>query len=738
MKLLLLVLQLYFLNIDAIISAGLDASLWRRARCGPNDLTTQWTSLVNASVDPLPEFPRPQFTRGSNLASSSTPVSDTSWLNLNGLWEFEIASSLAGTPTNPIPFGRSLNRTILIPYPPESCLSGVGAFEDYPISTPNFTYTWSRLVFDSLLVSQTKVLTIEACDWNCTVWLNGVEVARHTGGYDSFLADISSLLKSTANELIVFAHDPTEAGPQPQGKQLTLDILHDHVDGNKYCPTSSIWGEVWIEAIPSTSYITNLRLRTNESSLFFWLETSNVTTSGSNCIINISVSLDGDFVTSSFFSCANAISGNSLPIPFAKVWAPGDPVLYDADVFLIPDGVITTDAVHIYFGLRGIALRSFTRPSVPDIGPLYNTSLGGVASLVIVTLSDKAIWEDCRTLCQQTSTCTSWIFDEYLPHNCTLKAQVGLAFIPDNLGRIAGKLSVSAGPAARPTLSGVFTFRLGYLDQGFFPDGLYRAPTDDALLYDVKAAPALGFNTIRVHTKVNSKRFYYHCDHLGIMVLQDAVQKFGGEGYPITNETVPLFLSDFKRVIDDRGNAPSIIQFNIFNEGDCVDAFNVSDVVNWAVSYDGLSSAHGVFGAGHVFDTNSGGPANSLFIGDVNDVHNYPEPSVPMPSKTQFSMIGEFSGLGFFPSNKNQWRSNSCYAYETLSSGQDFVDKYCKFVENLSLETVFVSGAIATQYEDLECECDGFFAYDRTLKFNETEVLQITACNKALIKSAGT
>jgi len=585
--------------------------------------------------------------------------------------------------------------------------------------------------------SLSTVINFEACDWNCTAWLNGVEIVQHTGGYDGFDADISSLLKPAGNELIVFSHDPTERGAQPQGKQLTLDILNDHVDGNKYCPSSSIWGEVWIEAIPSKSYISNLRLRTNESSVFIWLETSSDTARDSPCIVNISVSLNNEFVMNSYFSCAEAIAGIFLNIPSPQVWAPGKSILYDADVYLLPDGVSISDAVRIYFGLRSVALRSYIRPSVPALGPLRNTSLGGVASLKVKTLRNNSTWEDCMMLCQTTNTCTSWIFSDNLPHNCTLKAQVGLALIPDVADHTAGKLSIPSGPAARPTLSGVFTFRLGYLDQGFFPDGGYRAPTDEALIFDIQAAPALGFNTIRVHTKVNSRRYYYHCDRLGILILQDAVQKFGGEGYPITSATVPLFLSDFKRVIDERGNSPSIVQWNLFNEGDCVDSFNVSEVVAWASSYDGLSSPHGVYGAGRIIDTNSGGPANSLFLGDVNDVHSYPEPSVPMPSSNQFAMVGEFSGLGFFPTNEHQWKKSACYAYQTMNSSQAFANTYCQFVDNLSLESVFVSGAIATQTTSLECECDGFYNYDRTPIFSEKEATEIIACNKALIESAG-
>ena len=676
------------------------------------------------------------MTRGAAPAAPSIPVPGTTWLSLHGLWEFEQASAAAGTPTNPVPFGRKLNGSILVPFPPESCLSGVGAFENYPTSTPNFTFTYSRLVFDyPLNIASSSILSLEACDWNCTVWLNGKLVVSHQGGYDGFSAVVSTLLHSKDNELIVFAHDPTEEGSQPQGKQLTLDILNDHVDGNKYCPSSSIWGEVWIESAPS-AYISNVQLRTNESAVFVWLELSAGAATGASCAMNVSVSLDGAPVTSAVFPCAAAIEGTFLHIPSPQVWAPGAPILYDADVYLLSAG-LPVDAVRTYFGLRGVGLRLYERPAAPALGPLANTSLGGVASLKIVTLKSDAVWEDCMTLCQSTAPCTAWIFSDRAPHKCTLKAQIGLQLIPDAGAVTAGKLAIPAGPAARPTLNGEFTFRLAYLDQSWWPDGAYRAPTDEALAFDILAAPALGFNAIRAHTKVNSKRWYYHADRLGVVVMQDAVQKFGGEGVPLTEDTVPLFMKDFKAMIDGRGSSPAIVQINIFNEGDCVSAFNVSDVVNWAAHYDGLLSPHGLLGAGRIIDTNTGGPANALLIGDVNDVHSYPEPAVPMPSRTQFSMVGEFSGLGWFPENEHQWKVGKCYAYSNFATPAAFVDTYCNYVQNLALESLFVSGAVATQLTDLECECDGFWNYDRSAKFSDAEAAQIIACNKALIASAG-
>ena len=135
--------------------------------------------------------------------------------------------------------------------------------------------------------------------------------------------------------------------------------------------------------------------------------------------------------------------------------------------------------------------------------------------------------------------------------------------------------------------------------------------------------------------------------------------------------------------------------------------FNVSEVVAWAEAYDGAQSAHGAAGAGRLIDVNTGGPANSLGLGEANDVHSYPYPAAPRDSGTQFAMVGEFGGLGWFPAASSSWAPGDCYTYLQMQSPQAFADLYCVLTESLTLEGAFVSGAIVTQATDLECECDG-------------------------------
>lgn len=230
----------------------------------------------------------------------------------------------------------------------------------------------------------------------------------------------------------------------------------------------------------------------------------------------------------------------------------------------------------------------------------------------------------------------------------------------------------------------------------------------------------LGLNSVRLHQKVNSERWYYHADRLGVVVLQDMPQKYGGA----TAATVAPFLTDLKAMMDGRGNHPSILQWELFNEGDCVSSFNVPEVVAWAASYD----PH------RLIDTNSGGPANNLHIGNVNDIHSYPWPGNPSPSATQYAMVGEFGGLGAFVKGR-EWAPGQCGTYLPTPTPQDEADTYVNMTQQLLANKARVSVSVYTQLSDVENECDGFFNMDRSAKFTPAQAAEVKAANYALIHS---
>jgi len=255
----------------------------------------------------------------------------------------------------------------------------------------------------------------------------------------------------------------------------------------------------------------------------------------------------------------------------------------------------------------------------------------------------------CWSLCNTTQGCVAWAngvpdCDQYQQPQCWLKSAVPIK--TTNKCRTSGVSAQPATVVVRPYLNGGFLFLAGWLDQSFWPDGLFTHPTEDALLYDLQAVQMFGLNTVRLHQKVNPERWYWHADRLGIVVLQDAVQKYGGA----TNATIEPFLNDITAMINGRYNHPCIVQWTVFNEFDCVQAFpNVSAVVDMVRDMD----------PSRLIDTNSGGPANDLHIADVNDIHTYPYPGDPLPSATQYGMVGEYGGVGAFVAG-HEWVPNQC------------------------------------------------------------------------------
>jgi hypothetical protein len=274
----------------------------------------------------------------------------------------------------------------------------------------------------------------------------------------------------------------------------------------------------------------------------------------------------------------------------------------------------------------------------------------------------------------------------------------------------------------RPALNGVPVIYAGWLDQSFWPDGEFTAPSDDALRFDVQAVRDFGLNSCRLHQKINPQRWYFWADVLGVAVMQDFVQKYGGA----SDATVDFFIHDAKTAVDALWSHPSVVQWEIFNEDDCWQMFDVVSVHAWLKAYDPW----------RLIDTQSGPDGRDSMsnrnASDVSDGHSYPQPRLPTVVPGKIHMMGEFGGLGAFVDG-HEW-ANACHTYFHVDTPQEEADQYVAMAGTiLGFNKVLTSISIYTQITDVENECDGFYNYDRTNKFNSSQVAEIVAANAALV-----
>lgn len=269
----------------------------------------------------------------------------------------------------------------------------------------------------------------------------------------------------------------------------------------------------------------------------------------------------------------------------------------------------------------------------------------------------------------------------------------------------------------RMLLNDKFVFQYGLLDQGWWPDGLYTAPTDEALLFDIEKTRDMGFNMIRKHVKVEPARWYYHCDRLGMLVWQDMPSGDMGNRWESrpgvsglgtekdrTSESESIFRREWKAIMDANYNFPSIVMWVPFNEA--WGQFKTEEITKWTAKYD----------PSRLVNSASGG--NFFPVGDIMDLHNYPAPAMPSPElfgKKQVLVLGEFGGLGL-PLEGHTWQQKDNWGYQTFKTKEELFDRYSGFMTDLTkLIKNGISAAIYTQTTDVEVETNGLMTYDRAV-----------------------
>ncbi len=273
-------------------------------------------------------------------------------------------------------------------------------------------------------------------------------------------------------------------------------------------------------------------------------------------------------------------------------------------------------------------------------------------------------------------------------------------------------LSKDAKGVQRLLLNGEPVFQTGPLDQGFWPDGIYTAPTDEALRFDIEMTRKLGFNVTRKHVKIEPERWYYWCDKLGLPVWQDMP---AGDNPSAENKA--QFEVELKRMIEQHRNHPSIVMWVVFNEG-----WGQFDTERLTKMVKEMDPSRLVNNASGWTDKN---------VGDVIDMHNYPGPGAPKTEPTRAAVLGEFGGLGAFIQG-HLWTPKT-WGYRVVAPDA-LTRSYAKLLTNAyGLEdSAGLCAAIYTQITDVETECNGLFTYDRevlkvdlekTAKANRGELL---------------
>ncbi len=255
----------------------------------------------------------------------------------------------------------------------------------------------------------------------------------------------------------------------------------------------------------------------------------------------------------------------------------------------------------------------------------------------------------------------------------------------------------------RIELNGKQIFQYGTLDQGYWPDGLYTAPNDEALLYDIEMTKKFGFNMIRKHVKVEPLRWYYYCDKMGILVWQDMPNGGWMILKNIKKSSKERFIKELKAMMATLHNSPSIICWVPFNEGwGQFDTKKITKMIKTADPSRLVDSASGWFDKG---------------VGNIKDIHVYPGPKMPKEKslKGRAAVIGEFGGYGWEVED-HVWKSKFKFAYRKYKTKEELTRKYKELI--MKLKPMIKDGlcaAIYTEITDVEMEINGLLTYDREI-----------------------
>jgi beta-galactosidase/beta-glucuronidase len=575
---------------------------------------------------PRPEHPRPQFVREN-------------WINLNGPWSYAFDFGVSGMDAGRELFrSKGFNNKIIVPFCPESHLSGVGYTDFIP-------QVWYHRIITIPADWNSKriILHFGGVDYECEAFIDGKSVGIHYGGTCSFEFDITPFVSPGGEyNLVVRALDEQRGANQPYGKQCFVYKSH----GCSYTRTTGMWQTVWLEAVNPCGLKRCCVTPDLDGSRFIITPEFYQITRG----LNISAALidNGSVIAE---TSANALSGVPLvlDIPEPRAWSPGEPYLYDI-VLTVRNGDTILDTVCSYAGLRKIHIEGNQ-----------------------VFLNNKPLYQ-----------------------------------------------------------------RL-VLDQGFYPDGIWTAVSDDALKRDIELSMAAGFNGARLHQKVFEERFHYWADKLGYLTWGEFAS-WGCDPNTVKGERDAL--KEWEEIILRDRNHPSIITWTPLNE-----TWSITNPVQHRRTHESLYAlCHALDPARPVNDTSGG----FHYKTDIWAVHNYEADGEKLreilaPNETgdvwsnydkkqkirysgQPYLLDEFGGIKWIPEDHRAFADNSWGYGNAPQTLEEFYTRLEKQVDAI-LSLPHISGFCYTQLTDVEQEENGIYNYDRTLKFDMQRIKAIFTKN---------
>lgn len=582
---------------------------------------------------PRAEHPNPQWERKT-------------WKNLNGPWEFEFDFGCSAVERR-LWEKKRFDREILVPFCPESRLSGIGYtdFINGVAYRKNFELSQEEL-------SGRVLLHFGAVDYEASVYVNGTLVGSHKGGYTSFSFDITKHVAPGPNTLFVAVKDDVRSGLQPKGKQAHLYAS----SGCDYTRTTGIWQTVWLEFVPERHI----------QSAKYYPDPANgkVTVTGlvqGQGTLQLTALWEDKPVGEAALSVEDGFFTAQLDLSETHLWEPGKGGLY---TLLLTFG---EDRVKSYFGLR------------------------------------------------------------------TAKFQ-GRKFL----------------------LNGKSLFQRFVLDQGFYPEGIYTAPTEEDLVKDIQLSFAAGFNGARLHEKVFEARFLYHCDRLGYLVWGEYPNWGLDHAHPLSTET---YLNQWSEAVERDFNHPAIIGWCPFNETwgyreereknalltslykltkrldptrPCIDSsgnyrvlsevYDIhdydQDTQSFQARWDGLTD--------RIRETGGVIPAEDPFFNSAPEGPSGRAPFFNQPYDNQPIFISEYGGIRWPDDTVEGWGYGNAPA-----TPEEFFARYKGLTEAL-LNNPEIFGFCYTQLYDVEQEVNGLYTYGRAQKFDISLIQKINQQKAAI------